>query len=80
MPYSTNMNKNKKNQLRKFMIERLYAAVEDRLEFADMCGKAGIEDAFEAMEFFEQEIGRVEKLFCHPSIQLEEVANSETVH
>jgi len=74
------MNQTKKNQLRKFMIDSLYAMVEDRIEFADACAKAGVEDAFEAMEFFKQQVGRIDKLFCYPSIQLEEEANPETVH
>jgi hypothetical protein len=64
------MNQTKKNQLRKFMIETLYAAVEDRVEFADICAEAGIDDAFEAMDFFEKEVGRIDRLFCYPAAQL----------
>lgn len=58
------MKKTHKSEIRLFILD-LLSTEEIRWKLDDLAASLDL-DPFEAMEFFEQEVGRVEKLFSYP--------------
>ena len=65
------MKNNQKDLIRKFIIDTLYSAVEQRVDFADRCIALGV-DPFDGLECFEEQVERINKLFCYPDLRLGE--------
>jgi hypothetical protein len=65
------MKNNQKDLIRKFIVDSLYSAVEQREDFADRCIALGV-DPLDGMEFFEEQVERINKLFCYPDLRLGE--------
>ena len=69
--YSIYMNKNQKDQIRQFIIERLYEESTHVL-LNEVCYDCDIDDLFAAREFFEEQVERINKLFNYPQIRLDD--------
>lgn len=62
------MKKSQKNGIRLFILTLLTECEDLRWKLDEVADTYDI-DSFEAMEFFEQEVERVNKLFNYPAIQ-----------
>ena len=62
------MKKNQKNKIRLWILTELYGIEELRRKLDEFANAHDI-DSFETMEFFEQEVERINKLFCYPAEQ-----------
>jgi hypothetical protein len=58
-----------KNEIRLFILTLIKEAEDLRWKLTGVADTYDI-DSFEAMEFFEQEVSRIEKLFNYPAQQL----------
>lgn len=59
------MKQSHKNQIRSFIIHQLYELDDLRLKLDDLALTHSI-DTFETVEFYEQEVERINKLFNYP--------------
>jgi hypothetical protein len=60
------MKQSQKDQIRSFIINQLYELDNLRLKLDDLANTHNI-DRFETMEFYEQEVERINKLFNYPA-------------
>jgi hypothetical protein len=65
------MKQSQKNEVRLFILTQLREMNDLRWKLGELAEDNGIE-SLEAMEFFEQEVERINKLFNYPAEQLEE--------
>lgn len=65
------MKQSQKNEVRLFILTQLREMNDLRWKLSELAEDNGIE-SLEAMEFFEQEVERINKLFNYPAEQLEE--------
>ena len=59
------MKQSQKDQIRSFIIHQLYELDDLRLKLDDLANTHSI-DTFETVEFYEQEVERINKLFNYP--------------
>ena len=62
------MKKNQKNEIRLWILTQLTEINELRWKLDEFANAHDI-DSLETMEFFEQELERINKLFCYPAEQ-----------
>ena len=62
------MKKNQKDKIRLWILTELYGIDELRRKLDEFANAHDI-DSLETMEFFEQEVERINKLFCYPTEQ-----------
>ena len=62
------MKKNQKNEIRLWILTQLAEIDELRWKLDELADVYDI-DSLETMEFFEQELERINKLFCYPAEQ-----------
>ena len=72
-PEIETMKTKHKHEIRAYILSLLTENPEVRWQISELAEDSGF-DSFEAMEFFENEVSRIEKLFCYPGLHLEEVA------
>jgi hypothetical protein len=65
------MKQSQKNEIRLFILNKLWEMDDLRWKLGVLANTYEI-DEFEAMEFFENEVNRIEKLFNYPAEQLKE--------
>lgn len=65
------MKQSQKNEIRLFILTQLLEMDDLRWKLDEVADTYDI-DSFEAMEFFEQEVERINKLFNYPAEQLKE--------
>ncbi len=70
-PYNNSMKNIQKHEVRLFILTQLWEMDDLRWKLSELAEDNGI-DPLEAMEFFESEVGRINKLFNYPAEQLEE--------
>jgi len=63
------MKQSQKNEIRLFILTQLWEMDDLRWKLDELADTYDM-DAFEAMEFFEQEVERINKLFNYPAEQL----------
>ena len=70
-PYNNSMKNTQKQEVRLFILTQLKEINDLRWKLSELAEDNGI-DHLEAMEFFENEVERINKLFNYPAEQLEE--------
>ena len=70
-PYNNSMKNTQKHEIRLFILTQLLEMDDLRWKLDELADTYDI-DSFEAMEFFEQEVERINKLFNYPAEQLKE--------
>ena len=70
-PYNRSMKNTHKQEVRLFILTQLKEINDLRWKLSELAEDNGI-DHLEAMEFFENEVERINKLFNYPAEQLEE--------
>lgn len=63
------MKQSQKNEIRSFILTQLWEMNDLRLKLDKLADTYDI-DSFETIEFFEQEVERINKLFNYPTEQL----------
>jgi DNA integrity scanning protein DisA with diadenylate cyclase activity len=64
------MKKSQKNEIRLYIIQLLTENQNVRWQISELAEDNDM-DSLEAMEFFEQEVERINKMFNYPEIQLD---------
>jgi DNA integrity scanning protein DisA with diadenylate cyclase activity len=64
------MKKSQKNQIRLYILQLLTENQNVRWQISELAEDNDM-DSLEAMEFFEQEVERINKMFNYPEIQLD---------
>ena len=70
-PYNSSMKNTQKHEIRLFILTQLLEMDDLRWKLHEVADTYDI-DSLEAMEFFEQEVERINKLFNYPAEQLKE--------
>ena len=65
------MKNNQKHEVRLFILKQLWETDDLRWKLDELANTYDIEP-LEAMEFFESEVERINKLFNYPAVQLKE--------
>ena len=66
------MKKSQKNQIRLYLLQLLTENQDVRWQLSELAEDHGM-DSLETMEFFEQEVERINKMFNYPENQLDAV-------